>query len=361
MTRVPFPEQPERLEWESQTITQMEREPLPPSALPEPERRGRWEGLRHLPWWAYVPVALTFALVIITLFFVGAFNTPNATSYPASREEAQSAASPLTIEQLLEKGLEYDNQGEFEKAIEQFNEALRLGCNCAEAYNGRGWAYYSLKWKDEQNLQLAMNDYERAIERDPYFALAFNNRGLAHEAQGNFDLAMKDYDKATELDPNLDYPYNNRGWVYIKWFQSQRALDEFNRAVEINLDYAEAYAGRARAYQLKYDQNSAIADLNKAISLMPDYAYAYSSRGYSYFIKGELEKAVSDYTRAIELDPDDAGAYFYRAKAHHARLSDPKERALAIADYKKALEANEGKDRDMVIQSEEAIRALGGK
>ena len=54
-------------------------------------------------------------------------------------------------------------------------------------------------------------DYTKAIELDPDFAFAYNNRGLAKaELEDNYG-AIEDFTKAIELDPDDADAYNSRG------------------------------------------------------------------------------------------------------------------------------------------------------
>ncbi len=57
----------------------------------------------------------------------------------------------------------------------------------------------------------AMKDYDKAIELNPQYAEAYNNRGIAKAELGRNEEAMKDYDKAIELNPQYAEAYNNRG------------------------------------------------------------------------------------------------------------------------------------------------------
>ena len=60
----------------------------------------------------------------------------------------------------------------------------------------------------------AIASYSKAIELDPKYENAYNNRGLAYDDQGKFDQAIADYSMAIELDPKYIDAYYNRGIAY---------------------------------------------------------------------------------------------------------------------------------------------------
>src|SRR5690349_6379695 len=65
-------------------------------------------------------------------------------------------------------------------------------------------------------------------------AFAYNNRGNAYTTQGQYDLAMEDYNKAINLNPGFAKPINNRGVVHKKKVELDLAMKDFDAA--INLD-----------------------------------------------------------------------------------------------------------------------------
>lgn len=46
-----------------------------------------------------------------------------------------------TLEEAINKGMEYANQGEYDRAIPEFNKAIEINPNSAKAYTNRGAAY----------------------------------------------------------------------------------------------------------------------------------------------------------------------------------------------------------------------------
>ena len=81
-----------------------------------------------------------------------------------------------------------------DKAMADFNEAIRLNPNDAEAYYIRGVAY-----EDKGELDKAIADYTEGIRIDPKNAMAYKIRGDAYEDNGELDKAKADHDKASEM------------------------------------------------------------------------------------------------------------------------------------------------------------------
>ncbi len=99
------------------------------------------------------------------------------------------------------QGLDYNNEGEYDKAIIAFTKAIELDPELAFAYNNRGWAYIELGQYEQ-----AIADCTKAIELDPELALAYNNRGWAYIELGQYEQGIADCTKAIELNPNLLAP-----------------------------------------------------------------------------------------------------------------------------------------------------------
>jgi tetratricopeptide (TPR) repeat protein len=96
-------------------------------------------------------------------------------------------------------GLAYAAKGEYDRAIADYNEAIRLDQKYVFTYNNRGLTY-----KAKGDLDRAIADYSEAIRLDPKYASAYYDRGNAYGAMGSIDAAVADYDEAVRLDPKLD-------------------------------------------------------------------------------------------------------------------------------------------------------------
>ena len=151
------------------------------------------------------------------------------------------------------------------------------------------------------NPRRALELLDKAIELDPGFAMAYNNRGSAYAILKQYDIAIQDFDKAIELNPGLAMPYKNRGSSYDDLKQYGRAIQDFDKAIELNPGYVTAYNNRGVAYAKLKQLDRAIQDYNKAIELDPGFANAYYGRGIAYIVLGKVSKGCADVKKACEL------------------------------------------------------------
>ncbi len=99
------------------------------------------------------------------------------------------------------------------------------------------FAFYR-KRADENNLKgefdLAVNDYNKAIELNPKDALSYLNRGRAFSNKKSYDLAVVDLDKTIELNPKDSTAYFLRADLYEKKSNTQQAIGDYQKAVELD-------------------------------------------------------------------------------------------------------------------------------
>jgi len=118
-------------------------------------------------------------------------------------------AEDRDVEHLI-NGKDY-LENDYDRAIAEFTEAIKINLEFAKAYFYRAVAY-SKKGK----CQLAIKNYTKAIEINPEFYKAYNNRGLVFMDKGDPDRAIEDFSKAIEIDPENALAYYNRGNAYFK-------------------------------------------------------------------------------------------------------------------------------------------------
>ena len=134
----------------------------------------------------------------------------------------------------------------------------------AGIYLNRGVAYAK-----QGKYAVAISNFNKAIELDPDYADAYFNRGAAYDESGQSTKAFSDYNKAIQLNPRRPEAYYNRGTAYRDLEQYERALLDFTEAIKLNPKFVEAYLNRGRVYEHLGQPNKAIADFSKAYELEP--------------------------------------------------------------------------------------------
>lgn len=158
----------------------------------------------------------------------------------------------------------YEN-GEYEKAVENYNLAISLDPKTFKAYFNRALNYYQLKEFDK-----SLADYNKSAELDPSNPAIYNNRGDVYYHKQDFQSAIKDYDKAISLDPNYMKAFYNRGLSYCSLENYEMGIKDFTKVIELKQDFAEAYHLRGLAYEYSGNFSSAIVDYKKALELKPE-------------------------------------------------------------------------------------------
>ncbi len=215
-----------------------------------------------------------------------------------------------------------------------YERAVALDTTQAAYHNGLGAMLAVSKRADQ--LQLSLPIFTRAIELNPSYATAYNNRGNTHKALKDYAAALADYGRAIELNPTYATAFYNRGNTHAELKDYAAALADYGRAIELNPTYATAFYNRGNTHAELKDYAAALADYGRAIELNPSYATAYNNRGLTHHELKDYAAALADYGRAIELNPTDVTAYNNRGLTHH----ELKDYAAALADCGRAIELN---------------------
>jgi len=87
------------------------------------------------------------------------------------------------------RGNAYNDKNDYDRAIADFSEAIRLDPKYAFPYDGRGKAYYG-----KNDLDHAIADFSQAIRLDPKYASPYNDRANVYYDRKDYDRAIADYD-----------------------------------------------------------------------------------------------------------------------------------------------------------------------
>lgn len=187
---------------------------------------------------------------------------------------------------------------------------------------------------NEKQFEEAISEYGETIRLDPEHSDAYNKRGALYNVMGLRLLAIEDFDEAIRLNAEHGDAYYNRGNAYAMMAQPERAIGDLNEAIRLDPENELAYIARQQA-NLHLSEHERFSDrVEEAVRLDPKNPLANCSRGAFYAHAGQYQQAIDNYDEAIRLDSRLAVAYFYCALAH----------ALLNMD------ANAQKDADIAVE-----------
>ena len=179
--------------------------------------------------------------------------------------EIKRNESKFTTAQWVEKASEYSNQKNFSKAIDCYNEALKLDSNYAPALNGLGWVYQSKHEYDK-----AVEHFNRALAIDGNYASSWNGLGYASNYKGEYDKAIEYCQRAIDSDPNYAAPWNNLGYAYNHSGNSRRAIDCYYKATELDSQDSAPWSNLGNVYASLGNNDKAIESCQHALDIDPD-------------------------------------------------------------------------------------------
>ena len=141
------------------------------------------------------------------------------------------------------RGDMYGLQGDWNRAIAQYNQAILRGTNRhGSAYADRGYARMQLR----QDAK-ALGDLDRAIRLDPEDGDSLYNRGLIRFERRQYGLAEADFGRAIALMPQDAEPLYRRGLIRLIGRRFDEALDDLDLAMRIDDQVAHYRYGRGMA------------------------------------------------------------------------------------------------------------------
>jgi tetratricopeptide (TPR) repeat protein len=248
----------------------------------------------------------------------------------AARRPARPAADPLSVAELLRHAGEQAHRRAHDRAIESYNYILTLDIRnsvASTALQNRGNVY-----RAKNELERALQDYDQAIRFNPANAGAYINRGTILAERGDHEAALKDYDEALRFNPKYVEALYNRGVSLRETGRPELAGREFEKALELKPDFALARA--AYGLLLLNERNYARArrELERARRHDPGLAQVWFGLAQLDQHAGEHKAARANLEKAITLAPDHA---LMRNFAGWLYATSP---VAALRDGRKAIE-----------------------
>ena len=189
---------------------------------------------------------------------------------------------------------------DYEQAIADATEAIRLGSHAADVYDTRGTARLSTA-----DLEGAIADFNASLQLNPQDVYALANRAGAWFKSHEYEKAIADHTQAIGIEPTAA-GYNNRGYAHAQLGDFEKAIADYNAALKLDpRDMVPLWNRIAvRREQHKYDR--VVKDLSLVLRREPNNTHALEQRALLLSASPDAElrdgkKAVADATRLCEL------------------------------------------------------------
>jgi Flp pilus assembly protein TadD len=141
--------------------------------------------------------------------------------------------------------------------------------------------------------------YSHLVKINPKDYRALNNRGNEYEKRGHHELALADYNRALEIRPDFAIVYINRGNVRQKMGEYEKALQDYNMAIELKPHSDMAYNNRGFHKMLMGDLEGSESDIRAALAISPNSIYALNSMAELFAARNDPEEACRYLGEAI--------------------------------------------------------------
>ena len=240
---------------------------------------------------------------------------------------------------------------DFKKAIEYFEQAIRIAPNYAQAYAGLADSFAfmdadrarakaalmkALELDDtlaEAHTSLALNmlaewkwpeagrEFRRAVELNPNYAAARHWYAYYFAAVGDMENALAEIRRAQELDPLSIIINTDAGQMFYYAQQYDRAIEQLRKAIEMDPSFVMAHVRLAEAYAQNGMGDEAIAEFQKVLSLPGGLNLTVGVIGYAYAVSGKRAEAVKmlgEWEGQIGRAPQRMGYPYWLATVHAA-------------------------------------------
>jgi len=208
---------------------------------------------------------------------------------------------------------------------EEKDKVYRRSTESVEAYNQYSLGKFHIAKRTEEDYFKAYEYFNKAIELDPYYALAYV--GLAdtyilHSFESNPPIearakAEEAVARAIEIDEDFAEAHTSLAWIKFDFhWDWEGAEREFKRAIELNPNYATAHQWYAEFLNCMRRQDEAKREIEKAHELSPLSLVINAIVGFIDFYGGRYERAILQCKKTIAMEPDFPLTYWYLGHAY---------------------------------------------
>jgi tetratricopeptide (TPR) repeat protein len=182
----------------------------------------------------------------------------------------------------------------------------------------------------QKEYEQAIAQYTEALRIDPRYSKAYLKRGQIHRLRGEAELALRDFTAVLEIEPREVEALLQRADTLLAGNRLDEAIADYRLCLRFRPTSVWARSRLASVYQRQTQYEDALAQWTEIIRLRPTDATAVFRRGMVFLTCSRFQQAVGDFTRTLELNPQHAEAGERRIEAHKSLLASRRKSAERV-------------------------------
>jgi tetratricopeptide (TPR) repeat protein len=210
--------------------------------------------------------------------------------------------------------------------------------------------------KHSQLLDESVNDYTRAIQRDPKMAEAYVNRGYTLNDMQNAQQAAQDFSTALKLAPNNGTAHLGLAFSELQLRNPKEAREQAEEAQKLMGESGSTHLALATAYRQEHLLASAEQEYRAAIKFAPTDLGLHLALADTLYDMRRYQQSIDALNEALSISPDDPLIYGRMAHAY-AQLGRKDE----TMRYVEAAERLGGEQSAILLDTGDALLTLGDR
>ena len=194
--------------------------------------------------------------------------------------------------------------GKYAKAEQAFRQVLILSPGSAGAYNNLGLALEA-----QEKREAAFEAFQQALRLDPNNIDTHYNLANSLVTLGRLDESVTHYEQVLQGQPQNYAALINLGDVLHRQARYNEAAQAFGRAISAYPDNAVAHYNLGNVLKTQGHLAAAAEKYTQAVKLKPDYDEAWINLGNALLAQGRVAEAIATYQQLLARRPDLAAVY----------------------------------------------------
>ncbi len=170
--------------------------------------------------------------------------------------------------------------------------------------------------KQNQLLQQAIDDFSRALDKDPRMFEALVSRGYVRNDMQDAQSAIRDFEPALKMNPNSGIARLGLAFSYLQLHRSREGLEETNKAEKLLGELGATHMARATAYRQMRVLDKAVSEYRVALKYSPDDLKLHLALADALFHARHYAQSINELDASLKLSPDDPLIYANMASAY---------------------------------------------